>query len=187
MRSRGDAANLIDSLYIVDSSGVCLFSLPLSSAKQFEPNLLSGFLVAEYECLRDAYGEDAKRLSLERKEILIHKVPLKTRNLLLVIVHTSNGEKEDGYSEVLLDHLAEALKKEARVVKRLPSGVADESDTGLDRVVEKTLKSLPCPYAARGIMGIKHYCRNDDSPIKNHLLCDFSFATRECTRYKRHS
>jgi hypothetical protein len=176
---------MIQALYIVDSSGVSLFFLPLSSVKHFEPNLLSGFLTAEYECFRDAFGEETRRLSLERKEILIRKVTMKTRNLLLVIIHALESEKEDGCLEVLLDHLSEALKKEEQVVKRLPKGVADESGTGLDEIVEQTMKSLPCPYLAKKFMGITHRCEKDDSPIKSHLQCDFAYATQLCQRYKQ--
>lgn len=180
-----EAVNLIQSLFIVDSSGVCLFSLPLASGKQFEANLLSGFIVAEYECFRDAFGEETRRLSLERKEILIRNIGFRTRKLLLVIVHALNSEKEDGYSAVLLDHLAKALKKKGQVVGRLPKGVADESDTGLGEIVEDTLKSLPCPYLVKGFMGITNHCQKVDSPIKSNQTCDFAYATRQCRRYKQ--
>jgi hypothetical protein len=175
---------LIQSLYIVDSSGVCLFSLPLASVKQFEPNLLSGFIVAECECFRYAFGEDTKRLSLERREILIRNVGLKTRDLLLVIVHALNSEKENGYTEVLLDHLSKALRKKGHVVRRLPKGVADESDTAFKEIVESTLKSIPCPHLVKGFMGITDHCQKVDSPIKSNQSCDFAYATRLCQYYK---
>jgi hypothetical protein len=132
-------------------------------------------------CLR----RGTRRLSLERKEILIRQVNLKERNLLLVIVHALNSEKEDSYLEVLLDHLSEALKKEGRVFKRLPKGVADESSREIEGIVKQTLKSLPCPYLVKGFMGITHRCQKDNSPIRSYLQCDFANATQLCQRYKQ--
>jgi hypothetical protein len=162
-----------------------MYFLPLSSAKQFEPNPMSGFLVAEYECFRDAFGEETRRLSLERKEILIRKVAMKERNLLLVVVHALNSDKEDSYLEALLDRLSDALKKEGGIVKRLPKGVADESCAGIEEIVKQTLKSLRCPYLVKGLMGIKHHCQKDDSAIKSYPQCDFAYATQLCQSYKQ--
>jgi hypothetical protein len=178
---------LIESLYIVDSSGLCLFSAPLVPMKQFEPNLVCGFIVAQQHYFRDAFGEDTKKFTLEKKEILIQTVDLKSRGILLAIAHALGNEKEEKFSKIILDNLAKGLKSKEKVFRSLSDGVTQSFEEEIAELVKKTLKSIPCLYLVKGFLGITDHCDKIDAPITDGRPCDFDYAVKQCEYYSAKS
>nr|MDO8135607.1 hypothetical protein [Candidatus Njordarchaeum guaymaensis] len=178
---------MIESLYIVDSSGLCLFSSPLVPLKQFEPNLVCGFIVAQHHCFQDAFGEETRRFTLEKKEILIQNVDLKDRNVLLAIAHTIGSEKEEKFSRIILDSLTKAFKNNEKIFRNLSEGVTKDFEEEMAELVKKTLKAVPCLHIVKGFLGITDHCDKIDAPITDGRPCDFDYAVSQCEYYSAKS
>nr|MDO8100801.1 hypothetical protein [Candidatus Njordarchaeota archaeon] len=178
---------MIESLYVVDSSGLCLFSSPRIAVKQFEPNLVCGFIVAQHHLFQDAFGEETRKFTLEKKEILIQNIDLKDRNILLAIAHTIGDEREEKSSKIILDSLTKAFKNKEKIFRNLSGGVTRDFEEEISELVEKTLKAIPCLYLVKGFLGITDHCDKIDAPITDGRPCDFDYAVKRCEYYSAKS
>jgi hypothetical protein len=173
---------MIESLYIVDSAGICLLSAPLMHGTALNPDLTSGFIVAEHNGFRQTLGEAPRKLTLEKREFLIQRVESKKKNLLIAIAYAIGKEKEKRYAKIVLEKLAERLKK-SRFFERYTEGAAKVPDEELEKAVVDTLKGIPCPLLVRGLLGITNHCQRVDAPVTDNRPCDFSYAVNECRHY----
>lgn len=173
---------MIESLYIVDSSGLRLFSSPLSGAKQPESDLISGFIVAQFQYFRDAYGEETKKFTLEKKEILIQTYDAEGKTIILAITYESGNEREEKFSALVLDRLAKAIKPKQDIFRGIDGGVPKELQGGIAEIVEDVLRRTACLYLVKGFMGITDHCDKVDAPTGGRP-CDFSYAVRQCEFY----
>ncbi|WXG47372.1 MAG: hypothetical protein WED05_12050 [Candidatus Atabeyarchaeum deiterrae] len=174
---------MIESLYIVDSSGICLYSAPLSSAKQVGSDMICGFIVAQNQYFQEAFGESTKKFTLEKKEILIQTVDLKSRNVLLALSYNLGDKREESFAKTILDGLSRSLKGKEQIFKNLPGISTKELDEELSKILEKTLKNILCLYLVKGFLGITNHCRKTDTPITDDRPCDFNYAVFHCDRY----
>jgi hypothetical protein len=174
---------MIESLYILDSSGLCLLASPLVPMKRFEPNLVSGFIAAQYQYFQDAFGEQTRRFMLEKKEVMIQSTDLKESKILLAIAHTIGNNKEEKFSKIILDNLVKAFKTKEEIFAGLSDGVTKSFAEELSRLVYETLEAIPCLYLVKGFLGITNHCDKIDSPITDSRPCDFQFAVTKCEYY----
>ncbi len=174
---------MIESLYIVDSSGLCLFSSPLGPSKSSDPDLVCGFITAQNQYFKDAFGENTSKFTLEKKEIIMQNVDLKGRSLLLAIAYAIEDKKEEKFSKVILANLAKALKNKESALTIIIEGLTKTLKEELGQVVEKTLSSILCPYLVKGFLGITDHCDKIDAPIRDGRPCDFNYAVKLCEYY----
>jgi hypothetical protein len=174
---------MIESLYIVDSSGLCLFSEPLGSTKSVEPDLVCGFITAQNQYFKDAFGESTSKFTLEKKEIMIQTVDLKSRSLLLALSYAVGDKKEEAYCKVLVNSLSKALRSREGVLRIIAEGPAKTLVDELAQVVEKTFSSILCLYFVKGFLGITDHCNKADVPITDGRPCHFCYAVTECNYY----
>jgi hypothetical protein len=174
---------MIESLYIVDSSGLCLFSEPLGSARSIEPDLVCGFITAQNQYFKDAFGESTSKFTLERKEIMIQTVELGSRSLLLALAYAAGDKKEEAYSKVLVNSLAKALRTREGILRIIAEGPAKTMRNELGQTVEKTLSNILCLYLVKGFLGITDHCDKADVPITDGRPCHFCYAVNECNYY----
>jgi hypothetical protein len=174
---------MIESLYIVDSSGLCLFSESLGTAKSIDPDLVCGFITAQNQYFKDAFGEATSKFTLEKKEIIIQTVDLKSRSLLLALAYTVDDKTEANYSKVLINSLAKALRTKESVLRIIAEGPASTLKAELGQTVEKTFTSTLCLYFVKGFLGITDHCNKADLPITDGRPCHFNYAIRECNYY----
>lgn len=178
---------MIESLYIVDPSGLCLFSAPLGPTKNFDADLVCGFITAQNQYFKDAFGESTSKFTLEKKEILIQTVDLKGKNVLLAIAHAVGNKKEEKFSKTILDNLAKTLKSKEKVFMNITDGLTRASKEELGKIVEKALKSIPCLFLVKGFLGITDHCEKIDGPITDGRPCDFDYAVKQCDYYSSRS
>jgi hypothetical protein len=174
---------MIESLYIVDSSGLCLFSEPLGPTKSFDPDLVCGFITAQNQYFKDAFGESTSKFTLEKKEIIIRTVDLKSRSLLIALAYAVDDKTEEAYSKVLVNNLAKALRAKESVLRIIVEGPAKTLKDELSQVVEKTFSSIFCLYFVKGFLGITDHCNKVDLPITDGRPCHFQYAVKECNYY----
>jgi hypothetical protein len=185
-QSRGcfvEEARMIESLYIVDSSGLCLFSSPLGSSKILEPNLLCGFITAQNQYFKAAFGENTSKFTLEKKEIILQMVNFENRSLLLAISYTVDDKKEEKFSKIILNNLAKALRSKQVALTIMIEGSTETLGEELGKIVEGTMSSIPCLYLVKGFLGITDHCNKVDAPITDGRPCDFNYAVRQCNYY----
>jgi hypothetical protein len=173
---------MIESLYIVDSAGICLLFSPLMQVQTLNPDLTGGFIMAQQDGFRQTLGEAPRRLTLEKREFLIQRVESKKKNLLIAIAYGLRKEKEERYARTVLETLADRLKK-SRFFERYTEGAAKVPDEELEEAVADTLKSIPCPLLVRGLLGITNHCQRIDAPITDNRSCDFNYAVNKCQHY----
>jgi hypothetical protein len=167
----------------VDSSGLNLFSSPLSGFKQPESDLISGFIVAQFQYFRDAYGEETKKFTLEKKEILIQTYDADGKTIILAIAYESGNEREEKFSALLLDRLAKALKPKQDIFRGIDKGVPKVLQGGIAEIAEEVMKRTACLYLVRGFMGLADHCDKIDAPTGGRP-CDFNYAVKECEFYR---
>jgi hypothetical protein len=173
---------MIGSLYIVDSSGICLLFAPLMHTKKPNSDLTGGLIVAEDLAFQELLGEAPRKLTLEKREFLIRRVESKKKNVLIAIACALGKEKEERFANIVLERLAERLKK-SKFFDRYTAGAATVPDPELEEAVADTLKGIPCPGLVRGLMGITNYCQKMDAPITDNRSCDYNYAVNECRHY----
>jgi hypothetical protein len=173
---------MIESLYIVDSAGICLLSAPLMPVKLLNPELTGGFIVAEHHGFREALGEAPRKLTLEKREFLIQRVESKKKSLLIAIAYALGKEKEERFAKIVLERLARRLKR-SNFFERYTEGAAKVPDKELEEAVVDTLKGIPCPRLVKGLLGITNHCQKIDAPITDNRSCDFNYAVSECQHY----
>lgn len=176
---------MIESLYIVDSAGICLLSAPLMRVKPLNPYLTAGFILAEHHGFTQALGEAPRKLTLEKREFLIQRVESKKKNVLIAIAYAIGKVKEEKFARIVLDSLAGRLKKSS-FFERYTEGAATVPDEELEEAVVDTLKDIPCPHLVKGLLGITNHCQKIDTPIKDSRPCDLNYAVNECLSYKAH-
>lgn len=173
---------MIESLYVLDSSGLCLYSSTLIRLKQPEPDLICGFIVAQFQYYRDAYGEDTKKFTLERKEIQIQTVEVQSNTIILAVEYSLGNDKEEKFSAALLDRLTRELKSKEEIFGVLGEAVPKALTGGIAEIVDDVLRRIPCLYLVKGFMGLGDHCNKIDAPTGGRP-CDFSYAARECEYY----
>jgi len=174
---------MIESLYVVDSSGLCLFSESLGAAKSIDPDLVCGFITAQNQYFKDAFGETTSKFTLEKKEIIIQTVDLKSRSLLLALAYAVDDKQEANYCKVLVNSLAKALRTKESVLRIIAEGPATTLKAELGQMVEKTFSSTPCLYFVKGFLGLTDHCNKADLPITDGRPCHFYYAVKECNYY----
>jgi hypothetical protein len=184
---RVEDKQMIESLYIIDSSGLCLYSSPLMPMKQFEPNLVCGFIVAQHHYFQDTFGEETRRLMLEKKEILIQTVDTKDKKIILAIAHAIGDEREEKFSKIILDNLAKVIKSKEKVFSKVSDGITQDFEKDVAEIVTKTLRAIPCLYLVKGFMGITDHCNKIDAPITDGRPCDLIYAVNQCEYYSAKS
>ena len=175
---------MIESLYIIDSSGICLLSAPLMPTRVLNPELTGGFMLAEHLGFRQALGEAPRKLTLEKRGFLIRRVESKKKNLLIAIAYILSEKKGERLAETVLESLAKRLKK-GKFFGRYTEGEAKIPNEELEEAVADTLERIPCPYLIRGLMGITNHCRVIDAPITDSRQCNLGYAVNECQQYAR--
>ena len=173
---------MIESLYVVDSSGLCLFSSTLTRAKEPEPDLVCGFIVAQFQYFRDAYGEETRKFTLEKKQILIQTYEADGKTIILAITHALENEREEKFSAVILDRLVKALKPKEGIFRDIEAGVPKSLQGGIAEIVDDVLKRTSCLYLVKGFMGITDHCDKVDAPTGGRP-CDFNYAVKQCEFY----
>jgi len=173
---------LIESLYIIDSAGICLISAPLMPVKLLNPELTGGFIVAEHLGFREAIGESPRKLSLEKREFLIRRVESRKKMVLIAIGYAIGEKKDERFAEAVLEGLAERIKK-SNFFKRYIEGEAKVPDEDLQDAVSDTLKEIPCPRLVRGLLGVTNHCQKIGAPIMDNRPCNLKYAVDECQHY----
>jgi hypothetical protein len=174
---------MIESLYIVDSSGLCLYSTPLAAKERYDPDLISGFMIAQQKSFKQFFGESTKVLKLQKRQILLQNLDLKDRNMLIAIAHEIGNEKEEKSSRAIIESLVIGLKsKKDRILKEPASVVTDGIRRELEAIVNKTLKSTKCVFFVKGFLAAKDQCERTNSASDNRP-CDFYYAVNQCERY----
>jgi hypothetical protein len=173
---------VIESLYVVDSSGLCLFSSTLTGAKQSESDLVCGFIVAQFQYFRDAYGEETKKFTLEKKEIRIQTYEADNQTIILAITYALGNEREEKFSALILDKLAKALKPKEDILASIKEGVPKALEGGIAEIVDDVFKKTACLYLVKGFMGITDHCDKVDAPTGGRP-CDFNYAVKQCEFY----
>jgi hypothetical protein len=174
---------MIESLYIMDSSGLCLYSTPLAAKERYDPDLISGFMTAQQKSFKRFYGESTRILTLQKRQILLQNVDIKDRNMLIAIAHEIGNPKEEKTSKTLLEGLVTGLKsRKDRILKEPPSIVTDVIHHELELIVDRTLKSIRCVFFTKGFLASKDQCERTNSPTDGRP-CDFYYAVRQCERY----
>jgi hypothetical protein len=174
---------VIESLYIMDSSGLCFYSAPLAAKEHYDPDLISGFMVAQQKSFRQFFGESTKVLSLQKRQILLQSVDLKDRNLLIAIAHEIGNPKEEKISRGIIESLVTGLKSRKDKIFQGPESSATYTiRQELGAIVDKTLKSIRCIFFIKGFLAVKDECERTNSPTGNRP-CDFYYAVKKCERY----
>jgi hypothetical protein len=174
---------MIESIYIVDSSGLCLYYTPLAAKERYDPDLISGFMIAQQKSFKQFFGESTKVLKLQKRQILLQNVDLKDRNTLIAIAHEIGNEKEEKCSRAIIAALVTGLKnRNDQILKEPASVVTDEIRRELEAIVNKTLKATKCAFFVRGFFVAKDQCERTNSPTGNRP-CDFYYAVNQCERY----
>jgi hypothetical protein len=177
---------MIESLYIVDSAGICLLSAQLTPGEMLSPHLTSGFIVAEHHGFQEAFGEAPRKLTLEKREFLIRRVESKNKDILIAIAYALGKEKEERFARIVLERLAQRLK-ESKFFEHYTEGAAKLPDEELEKAVVDTLNSIPCPHLVKGLLGITNYCQKIDAAITDSRSCDLNYAVNKCERYSLRS
>jgi hypothetical protein len=173
---------LIESLYVVDSSGLCLYSSTLIRSKAPEPDLVCGFIVAQFQYFRDAYGEETRKFTLEKKEMLIQTYEADGKTIILAMTYQLGNEREEKFSSVILNKLAKALKPREGLFRDIDKGVPRVLQGGIAEIVDDVMKGTACLYLVKGFMGITDHCDKVDAPTGGRP-CDFNYATKQCEFY----
>jgi hypothetical protein len=174
---------MIESLYIMDSSGLCLYSAPLAAKERYDPDLISGFMIAQQRSFKQLYGESTRILTLQKKQIILQNVDLKDRNMLIAIANDIGNPKEAKTTKTLLEFLVADLKnRKDRILKEPSSVVTDTIHHELELIVNKALKGVRCPFFAKGFLASKDQCERTSSSTDGRP-CDFCYAVKECDRY----
>lgn len=173
---------MIESLYIVDSAGICLLSASLMPVKTPDPHLTACFIVAEHHGFQETLGEAPRKLTLEKREFLIQRVESEKKNILIAIAYALGKEKEERFARIVIERLAERLKK-SKFFGRYTEGAARVPDEELENAVVDTLTGIPCPHLIKGLLGITNHCQKIDATMMDSRSCDFNYAVNKCQHY----
>jgi len=174
---------LVESLIIIDSSGLCLYSAPLAVKAQYDPDLISGFIIAQQKSFKQFFGENTNVLKLQKRQILFQGVDLRDRNLLIAITHEIDNRKEEKIARTILEGIVATLKtRKDRILGEPASVVTDKIQNELEKIVEKTLKGIRCPFFLQGFLAVKNHCQKTNSATDDRP-CDFNYAVKKCERY----
>jgi hypothetical protein len=154
----------------------------LTRAKEPEPDLVCGFIVAQFQYFRDAYGEETRKFTLEKKEIRIQTYEVDGKTMILAVTHALGNDREEKFSAIILDKLIKALKPKEGIFQGIAAGVPKALQGGITEIVDDVFKKTPCLYLVKGFMGITDHCDKVDAPTGGRP-CDFNYAIKQCEFY----
>lgn len=160
-----------------------MYSAPLAAKERYDPDLISGFMVAQQKSFKQLFGESTSVLTLQKRQILLQSVNLKDRSLLIAIAHELGNPKEEKFSKAILEGLITTLKnKKDKILREPPSAVTETVRRELDKIVSRTLEDIPCLYFVKGVFLSRSRCERTNS-LTEGRPCDFNYAVKECDRY----